>query len=323
MELYISGSGNIIPRVGSLNFGEPDYEQWIDVRQLRRMSRIIKMGTAAALMAKRNSGIEQINGIITGTGYGCLEDSGTFLEKLVINNESALNPTPFIHSTHNTIGSQLALLLQNRGYNQTFTQNAFSFEHALLDAMFYLNENRDQSLLVGGADEATKFSVDILKRFFQSMNVGEGATYFVLSGLNVQTSRAKILTVRTYYKPEQHPLESSLISVLNDVELQSTDIDLVVLGESGDASLDAEQNKLLASLLSDCQVSRFKKLCGEYPVASSFALWLALKAIEEQEILDQQRFIKSEQPIRNVLIYNQYFGTHHSLILVSACQGMR
>ena len=61
--------------------------------------------------------------------------------KMVDSNESALNPTPFIQSTHNTIGSQIALLLQCQGYNQTYTQRAFSFENVLLDAILELKEN--------------------------------------------------------------------------------------------------------------------------------------------------------------------------------------
>lgn len=125
MALYISGSGNISPKLTAdsdfIQSGEPDYGEWIDVRQLRRMSRIIKMGVTAAQIALKEAGIERPDGVITGTGYGCLEDTGLFLNKMIINKEEALNPTPFMQSTHNTIGSQIALLLQCQGYNQTFT----------------------------------------------------------------------------------------------------------------------------------------------------------------------------------------------------------
>jgi 3-oxoacyl-[acyl-carrier-protein] synthase II len=214
MAVYIKGMGNISPQKtwgdeellanpsdysgSKLSAIEPDYAQFVDVKQLRRMSRVIKMGVAAGTMALRQAGISTPEGIITGTSFGCLEDTGVFLTKLVENNESALNPTPFIQSTHNTIGSQIALLLQCQGYNQTYTQRAFSFEHALIDAILELKENASQSFLVGGVDEITSYSHTLQKRFgifrdgSSSLNLfregsegtvnGEGAVYLTLSG---------------------------------------------------------------------------------------------------------------------------------------------
>ena len=164
MATYINGVGAISPQKtwgdegvllsapvdypnNYLSCIEPDYTQYIDPKYLRRMSRILKMGVTASIMALKEAEITIPDGIITGTGYGCLEDTGIFLRKMVEQNEQALNPTPFIQSTHNTIGSQIALLLTCRGYNQTYTQEAFSFENSLLDASLQLSENPDQNLL--------------------------------------------------------------------------------------------------------------------------------------------------------------------------------
>ena len=128
MATYINGVGAISPQKtwgdegvllsapvdypnNYLSCIEPDYTQYIDPKYLRRMSRILKMGVTASIMALKEAEIAIPDGIITGTGYGCLEDTGIFLRKMVEQNEQALNPTPFIQSTHNTIGSQIALLL--------------------------------------------------------------------------------------------------------------------------------------------------------------------------------------------------------------------
>ena len=148
MSLFIHGIGNISPqktwdadllpdeinKPASDRFYaiEPDYAQFIDAKSIRRMSRIIKLGMGAATIALRQANIKVPDAIITGTGYGCLEDTGTFLAKMIENHEVALNPTPFIQSTHNTIGSQIALLLQCQGYNQTYAHGAFSFESVLI-----------------------------------------------------------------------------------------------------------------------------------------------------------------------------------------------
>src|SRR5688572_9820518 len=233
MAIYIKGMGNISPQktweddamlTTPLNYDgdrltchEPDYTRYIDPKQLRRMSRIIKMGVAAGSMALKNAGIAVHNGIITVTAYGCLEDTGIYLNKIIENKEHALNPTPFIQSTHNTIGSQIALLIQCQGYNQTYTQVAFSFENSMLDALLELKDAPDQSLLVGGVDEITTISQSIQKRFgiFRAagnsrdlftddtrgtMN-GEGAAYFVLSGEKALNDKVCIEAVKMLYNP--------------------------------------------------------------------------------------------------------------------------
>src|SRR5688500_10408323 len=119
MKLYIRSVGNISPQntlgqsslpaelveytTNRLRSIEPDYGKLIDVKLIRRMSRIIKMGVAAALQCLQEAGVNNPEAIITGTAYGCLEDTGVFLQKMVVNKEEMLTPTSFIQSTHNTI----------------------------------------------------------------------------------------------------------------------------------------------------------------------------------------------------------------------------
>src|SRR5690606_35841948 len=90
---------------------EPDYKEYIDPKLTRRMARIIKMGVAAAIKALREAGVANPDAIIMGTGLGCLKDTERFLTDIIENKEGALSPTPFIQSTHNTIGGQIALML--------------------------------------------------------------------------------------------------------------------------------------------------------------------------------------------------------------------
>jgi hypothetical protein len=62
-----------------------------------------------------------------------------------------------------------------------------------------------------------------------------------------------------------------------------------------------------------------KHLCGEYPTASAFALWLAARIIREIKapaiVLDRD----TGRPVKSVLIVNSYFEKYHSLILLRAC----
>jgi len=351
MSVYIKGMGNISPQKtweenGSLDqplaypgdklsCHEPDYSKYVDPKQLRRMSRIIKMGVAAGSMALKQAGVSVPNGIITGTAYGCLDDTGIFLNKMIENKEYALNPTPFIQSTHNTIGSQIALLLQCQGYNQTYTQGAFSFESGLLDALLELTDSPLQSLLVGGVDEITPVSHALQKRFgiFKSdgnnLNLfdgvgkgtvnGEGAAYFVLSGEKNSEQQVCIDAVKMLYKPEDAVLKKEIASFLETASLKNTDIDLVLLGKSGNCKFDSKTDEISNLYFADSSIGLFKHLCGEYPTAAAFALWLAAKIVQENHMPKAVVFRDTNRPLKRVLIYNPYFGTHHSLILLRAC----
>src|SRR4051812_45334063 len=106
MKAYIKGIGNISPQQtwdynnfldppldynrNDLRAVEPDYTQWINPQHLRRMSRVIRMGTTAAFMALKDAHLEVPDAIITGTGYGCIQDTSSFLTKITDLNEQAL-----------------------------------------------------------------------------------------------------------------------------------------------------------------------------------------------------------------------------------------
>ena len=134
---------------------EPDYKTFIDPKLIRRMSRIIKMGVAAAMKCLQEAAVKVPDAIVTGTAYGCLEDTGIFLSKMVEQREELLAPTAFIQSTHNTVGAQIALMLRCNGYNNVFVHRGFSVESALMDAMLLLAEEEATNVLVGGLDEIT------------------------------------------------------------------------------------------------------------------------------------------------------------------------
>jgi 3-oxoacyl-[acyl-carrier-protein] synthase II len=349
MKLYIHGSGCIspqqswgrddalLPHAISYNSNrltclEPDYSQFIDVKAIRRMSRIIKMGMASSSMALTQAKIKTPDVIITGTGYGCLEDTGTFLSKMIENKEQALNPTPFIQSTHNTIGSQIALLLQCQGYNQTYTQGSFSFENALLDAFIQASESPGKKILVGGIDEITstshaiqqrfgvfrdgvESSIDLLKAAKTGTVNGEGSSFFVVSGINTGVC---VDGVNTLYKPSLQELIAKTSEFLANAQCGFSDIDLLLLGKSGDAGHDKSLVEV-SELFTTSSIGVFKHLCGEFPVASSFAVWLGSEMIKHQALPELVIESDKGRSLNRILIYNQYFGSHHSMILLSKC----
>ena len=87
----------------------------------RRMSHVVKSGVAAGIESLLEFGARApIDAIITATGLGCIADSEKFLDGLIAGDETMLNPTPFIQSTFNTVGAQIALLRGLHCYNTTY-----------------------------------------------------------------------------------------------------------------------------------------------------------------------------------------------------------
>ena len=115
--------------------------------------------------------------IITGTAFGCLEDTVTFLTRMMEQNEEMLPPTAFIQSTHNTVAAQIALMLKCHGYNNTFVHKGISFESALLDAMMLLKEQEADNILVGGTEEMVDASFKVLTRLGLISNAGRFPIY--------------------------------------------------------------------------------------------------------------------------------------------------
>ena len=279
------------PATTRLTCLEPDYKTFIDPKALRRMSRIIRMGVATARQCLQDANLAIPDAIVTGTGYGCLEDTGLFMKNMIQRNEDSLQPAQFIQSTHNTVGAQIALLLQCTGYNNTFVHRGFSFESALLDSILLLKEQDASTVLVGGVDELTADSYAILSRFglFRHMPAGEGTAFFLLTGRPSGEDYAQISGMTTIYKPKNR--EETLREVyafLQEHAVEPSSIDLVI----GDEIIPGKPTMA------------YKTQCGEYPTSSAYALWLAAQRLKTG-------------PYKRILVYNQYLGIHHAAFLLS------
>lgn len=313
---------------------EPDYKQFIDPKQIRRMSHVIKMGIAAAKRCLTNANIEEPGAIITGTAFGCMEDTITFLTRLVEQQEEMLPPTAFIQSTHNTVAAQVALMLKCHNYNNTFVHKGISFESALFDSMMLLNEQEADNILVGGTEEMVDASFKVLSRLglykrwpLSNLNLyntptngtigGEGAAFFLVSDKVSTDSLAELTGLKTLYKPAS--IEDSIRDFLKSNGSSIENIDLIVTGRNGDTKNDEIYTALSNSIFAQKPIANYKHLCGEYATSSSFALWLASNMVKKgiiPEVVKQGDF-SSFSP-KKVLIYNHYQAKYHSLMLVSA-----
>lgn len=325
----------IIPASGDyFNALEPSYKDYIAPNVARRMGRAIKMGVASASMALKQAGAEKVDAIVSGTGLGCFEDSERFLLALIDNNEQYLTPTSFIQSTHNTVGSQIALLKKCHDYNFTYVHRGFSFESCLIDALMLFNEGKE-TIIVGGIEEHTPNYVILnrnankLQQQLKNVDVSdtkgiqlsEGAGFFVLSNKASEKNIACIAGVQTLYKPKSSDvIKDKLSNFLTQHHLTIADIDVMLLGFCGDVEFDEQLQKLKTEYSSKAVLASFKQFCGEYYTASAFATWMAAKCIQKQQV-PEVAIISGESPkvIKHVLIINQYAGSNYSFVLVSKC----
>ncbi len=352
MTAYINGIGLISPQKTAegkdflteiiehnadyLKCLEPDYKKYLDPLLARRLSRLIRMGITSAKLCLDQAGISMPDAIITGTGLGSIEDTEKILGTIHLD-KVLLNPTPFIQSTYNTISSQIAINLKCSGYNSTYVHRSFSFESGLLDALMQLEEKSAINVLVGGIDEMSMNHLSLIRRLghwkMEPVNnleilksktkgalPGEGSGYFILSSEKNEKSYARILSVKTIYKPDStDEVEKEIRNIITSAGLTMQDVDIFLTGMNGDQDFDPIYYTLAEKLFTDKTLLYFKHLCGEYHTSTGFALWVAANILKRQ-VIPPVLIIKITPltNIRNILIYNQYRNVHHSLILVAA-----
>ena len=315
---------------------QPSYKELIPPAAARRMAKGVKMGLAASTKALKEANIEVPDAIITGTGMGCIEDSEKFLKALIDNNEEYLTPTNFIQSTHNTVGAQIALGLGCKGYNFTYVNGAISFESALLDAKLQIENDEENTILVGAADETAPHSMELFKLInlikienntpysvLDSNSSGvvysEGATFIALENQQKENSYAVVEAIQIQNELKIDEVECFLTNFLENNNLRIQDIDAVILGNNGDVSFDSYY-KPVASIFNQIPQVYYKHLSGEFNTASAFGFWIAATIVKNQsipQIIKMNSIEKSN--FSKVILYNQFQGKDHSLVLLSKC----
>lgn len=346
---FINGMGclsaqqtaNGFPKQFDLNENEnflplqkPEYKDYFSPIASRRMAKGVKNGIVASTVALKEANLEKPDIIITGTGMGCIEDSDKFLKAIIDNNEEFLTPTSFIQSTHNTVGAQIALGLECKGYNFTYVNGAVSFESALLDATLQLENEEATSALVGGIDEMTDYTQSLFKLAGFIKEDGkapypilgsttpaavfsEGASFFVLEDKKIATTYAEVVDIQIINRLEKIQVAPKAIQFLRQNGLILHDIDAVVLGFNGDVSFDGYYKELAREFAFTPQIY-YKHLGGEYNTASAFGLYVAANVLKLQEIPQQLKVNEVEKPsYHKILLYNQYRGIDHSFVLLS------
>lgn len=136
--------------------------EFIAPMEARRMNKLMKSSLLSSLRAMHEAGVDKPDAIITATAWGNIDYSERLLYQLE-EGEDMLKPTWFMQSTHNTIGSNIAIRLGCHGYNITYTQGPQSLQWALRDAHQLLQSGQCRTVLVGCHDEATPLFRELMQ----------------------------------------------------------------------------------------------------------------------------------------------------------------
>jgi hypothetical protein len=293
---------------------DPDYKQFFTPNEARRLGKILKRALLVSRHAMTESGVASPDAIITGTGLGCIENTEIFLNKLVREGEEMLNPTHFMQSTHNTIGSLIAIDAKCNAYNTTYAHKGISFECALQDAFIQLEINKIKNALVGAHDEMTPDYFTLLKKagYLGKQNqtfAGETAVAMMLSTEKTEKTLCEVGAVVKIYLMEDmgcetmryetkdkirsqisesqisNPKISNLkISHLKISESQISNPDYIMIGINGDPENDRIYFDNCAKLFPNVPLLHYKHIFGEGYTAPSLGVYAAAGCLQKGEI---------------------------------------
>lgn len=225
----------------NFNAVEPDYKEVIANANLRRrMNRMLKMGTYAAMKCLADTDVDMM---LTATSLGSISDTEKMLDTIYSSGETLGNPTAFIQSTFNTLAGNIAQLKSTHIPNVTFVNRGETVANALGYARVKLSCDADNILYVS-SDEKTELSETVLKKFHLSANgmYGEGSTAMILS--------------------------SEKTGALAEIVFSKCGIDVM------------SALKELGMPIEDVEILDYKRWCGEYATALAFGVALAARMLE-------------------------------------------
>ena len=330
---------------------DPSFKEYVTPIEARRMGKILKRALATSKEALKEVGLDTVDAIITGTGYGCIENTEFFLDALSNDGEQMLKPTYFMQSTHNTISSLVAIQTKNHGYNVTYAHKGISFDSALQDVWWQFQLGKINTALVGGHDEMTETFYHILKKGGvmgkDDEMCGESAVSIVLSRIDsVESSiceeqrtaasrhceeerRSNLVTkplckltgFQLLHQPTMNTLHDSLASVLQKASKSLADIDYILTGISGDHSNDEAYLKETKHLFGDKPLLKYKHLFGESFTSSGLGLYVAAQCLKVGRV-PASLFVDpteaSDKQPKCILLYNRSDGKNVSLTLLEA-----
>ncbi|MDR2499381.1 MAG: beta-ketoacyl synthase chain length factor [Tannerellaceae bacterium] len=327
--IYPSGSlSSFTPSI------DPDYAQCFAPNVRRRLGKLLKRALLASRTVMESSGIACPDAILTGTGFGCVENTEVFLEAMTFEGEDCLKPTNFMQSTHNTIGSLIAIETGCHGYNTTYTHKGVSFESALLDAFIRIANGHIRNALVGSYDEMTPHYRILLNRTDYPGNAyfgSETALSAILADEPSEGSKAlcRIEAIEMIYGKSPQCIATALQRILCRAGRSFSDLDAIMTGLNADKANDAVYRRAEAELFSGKPLLQYKHLFGESHAVSGLGVYATAVCLQRGSVpgfmlVSDKKFrvdkLRDDLPAKTILFYNHCGGKNHALILMSSCE---
>jgi len=296
---------------------DTDFKQFISAGDARRMGKLLKRALATSISALQEGGIEIPDAIITGTGFGSIENTELFLDALVREGEQLLKPTQFMQSTHNTASSLIGIHTKCHGYNSTYSQKGFSFDSALYDAWMQFRMGRIGSALVGSHDEMSPVFSGFVRKAGH-VKEGEICSEAAVSVLLSDTGDAAYCSLEGV-KLFDTPSQDTIRQVLAD--MTAGGIDAVMTGMSGNAENDSWYGFLDAMLPGVPQL-RFKPLFGVNFSSSAIGFYASACCLKKgcvPAVLSLSG--KTIDCSKGILVVNVVEGRHYSFVLLKPVCG--
>lgn len=296
---------------------DPDFRQFISAGDARRMGKLLKRALATSLSALQEGRIEDPDAIITGTGFGSIENTELFLDALVREGEQLLKPTQFMQSTHNTASSLIGIHTKCHGYNSTYSQKGFSFDSALYDAWMQFRIGRIGSALVGSHDEMSPVFSGFVRKagHVKDGEICSEAAVSVLLADNGDAAYCSLEGVKLFDTPSQDTLRQVL------ADMTAGGIDAVMTGMSGNAENDSWYGFLNAMLPGVPQL-RYKPLFGVNFSSSAIGFYASACCLKKGSVPAVITASGEAIDCRNgILVVNVVEGRHYSLALLKPVCG--
>ena len=327
---------------------DPNFKEYVSPIEARRMGRILKRALATSKEALKAAGCDTVDAIMTGTGFGCIENTEFFLDALSNEGEQLLKPTYFMQSTHNTISSLVAIQTKNYNYNATYAHKGISFESALHDAWLQFHLGKIGSALVGCHDEMTEPFHSIMKKGGMmgqdDERCGEVAVSVVLSNNPVsqvvepvetpsqsqsalrpfdgpQGSQAlcRLTGLKMLHQPTMNNLMDAVTTMLQSADRSLADVDYILTGISGNHENDKAYLAESKTLFGDKPLLKYKHLFGENFTASGLGFYVAAQCLKAGKV-PAHLFVNPNETTDKqpacILLFNRSDGEDYTLILL-------
>ncbi len=308
---------------------DPSFKEYVSPIEARRMGRILKRALVTSKDALKTAACDSVDAIMTGTGFGCIENTEFFLDALSNEGEQLLKPTYFMQSTHNTISSLVAIQTKNYNYNATYAHKGISFESALHDAWLQFSLGKIGSALVNCHDEMTETFYRIMKKGGvmgqDDERCGEVAVSVVLSnGSALRQAQGpqplcRLTGLKMLHRPTMNDLMDAVTTMLQSAQRSLADVDYVLTGISGNHQSDLAYIAEAKTLFGDKPLLKYKHLFGENFTASGFGFYIAAQCLSAGHVpahlFVNETEVSGKQPAC-ILLFNRSDGKDYTLTLL-------